>query len=234
MIPRTEGSGTSGTVLVAPSILSADFAALGDAVRAVERYADLIHVDVMDGHFVPNLTVGPPVVKSLVSHTRLAIECHLMIDNPLDMMPAFFEVGASRCIVHVEAGGVELAVEQARRAGKGIGAAINPETPAAALAGIVDIVDLVLVMTVHPGFGGQAFMVEMLPKLAEVGEMACAAGRHRGREVLVEVDGGIAAGTAEACVRAGAGVLVAGSAVFHGSVSPGVAVRQLRKAAARA
>ena len=214
-------------VQLAPSVLSADFASLGDAVRSVEKQAGWIHMDIMDGHFVPTLTMGPLTVEALVSATGVPVECHLMIDNPWDLMEQFVHAGATRCTVHVEVGRVAEMVEMARSFGIKVGVALNPETPASELYPYLELVDLVLVMTVHPGFGGQKFMPEVVPKIAEISERV----RKRGLEVDIEVDGGIGPETVARVVAAGANVLVAGSAVFSAGVAPAVAGEKLLQAA---
>jgi len=213
-------------IKLAPSILAADFARLGDQVCEAERAgADRIHVDVMDGHFVPNITIGPPVVKSLRPITRLPLECHLMIEQPDLFLDAFAEAGADSILVHQE-GAINLhrTVQHIKKLGKRAGVVINPATAASVLDEILTDVDLVLVMTVNPGFGGQEFIATTLPKIRRVREMidrvkpACE----------LEVDGGIDATTAPQPVKAGARVLVAGSAIFHAKEGVAAAMNRLR------
>lgn len=213
-------------VRLAPSILSADFAALGDEIDAVTPQADWLHVDVMDGHFVPNLTIGPPVVKSIRRHTRLPLDCHLMMTNPGKYLEAFRDAGADRCSVHVEIGDTAVLCAQMRALGLGVGLAINPETPLETVEPWLDRIDVLLVMTVHPGFGGQHFMPEVVPKVAAA-QRALRAGGHA---AVIEVDGGIDRDTVGLVARAGAEVFVAGSAIF-GHDDPVGAAAELRRAA---
>ena len=214
---------------IAPSILSADFAALGDAVDQVAAQADLLHVDVMDGHFVPNLTIGPPVVESLRKHTDLYFDVHLMMTNPGDYLEAFRRAGADGCSVHVEVDDTDELIDQMRRLGVDVGLAVNPETPFDAFARWLDRIDLILLMTVHPGFGGQSFMPEVLPKIRRTRDEI----DRRGLAVAIEVDGGIDVQTAPLAAEAGATVFVVGSAIF-GEPDPAAAAHAIRHAADRA
>jgi ribulose-phosphate 3-epimerase len=217
-------------VKLAPSILSADFARLGEQVREAEQAgADRIHVDVMDGHFVPNITMGPLVVQALRPVTRLPLEVHLMIEEPDRFLDAFAEAGADNLLVHVEcAVNLHRTVQHVRHLGKKAGVVLNPATSPVMLAEVLPDVDLVLAMTVNPGFGGQAFIPSMLGKVRRLRQMI----DQVKPDVELEVDGGIDHATAPQAVQAGARVLVAGSAVFHQPDGVAAAMRRLREAAA--
>jgi ribulose-phosphate 3-epimerase len=200
------------SIQLAPSILSADFAHLADAVeRATAGGASVVHVDIMDGHFVPNLTIGPPVVRSLRRVTRLPLDCHLMIENPDQYIPDFAEAGADWISVHQEAcRHLNRTLHLIKQHNCRAGVVINPATPVETLVEVLDIVDYVLVMSVNPGFGGQKFILGSLHKIKKLAEIRAA----RGYSYRIEVDGGVALDTVADVVRAGAEILVAGNAVF--------------------
>ena len=207
-------TGSTTPVRIAPSILSADFAKLGEEVRAIETAgADWVHIDVMDGHYVPNLTNGPAVVKALRPHSTLPFDVHLII-SPVDhFLDAFAAAGADIITVHPEAGPhIHRTVQHIKSLGKQAGVSLNPATPAKMLDYLIDDIDLVLIMSVNPGFGGQSFISSQLRKIEAVKKMI----EKSGRDIRLEVDGGIDAGTAPLAISAGADVLVAGTATFKG------------------
>ncbi|MEW8972007.1 ribulose-phosphate 3-epimerase [Mesobacillus jeotgali] len=200
-------------VKIAPSILSADFARLGEEIKDVERGgADYIHVDVMDGHFVPNITIGPLIVEAIRPVTKLPLDVHLMIENPDQYIEAFAKAGADYITVHVEASRhLHRTIQLIKSTGVKAGVVLNPATPVDSLKHIIEDVDMVLLMSVNPGFGGQKFISSVLPKIKQVKELADALNP----DLEIEVDGGVNEETAKLCVGAGANVLVAGSAVFN-------------------
>jgi ribulose-phosphate 3-epimerase len=219
----------TGAVKLAPSILAADFTRLGDQVAEAERAgADRIHVDVMDGHFVPNISMGEPIISSLRKATRLPLEAHLMISDPDFFVEEFAQAGADSFMVHWE-GNNDLArtVQRIKALGKKVGVAINPATPAAVLEEIIQDLDQVLVMTVSPGFGHQHFLHATLPKIGRARQMI----DRINPGCDLEVDGGVDAATAPLAVAAGANVLVAGSAIFNDGEGVTVAMKRLRAAA---
>jgi ribulose-phosphate 3-epimerase len=211
---------------IAPSILSADFAALGEAIARVEEAgADLLHVDVMDGHFVPNLTIGPPVIESIKKRTRLPLDVHLMIEEPDRYIVTYVRSGADLVTVHAEASPhLQRTLTQIREAGARPGVALNPSTLPCVVEYVLDDLDLILVMSVNPGFGGQPFIPTAYAKLRHLKQLIAS------REILLSVDGGVSPANARALALAGADILVAGSAIF-GARDPAQAVRALRSAA---
>ena len=214
-------------IQIAPSILSADFTRLADEVERVSQVADWVHVDVMDNHFVPNLTLGLPVVEALVKASGLPIDCHLMIDEPDRHAPAYAEAGAASVTFHIEAASAPVRLaRQLRSAGARAGMALKPATPIEPYADLLTEIDMVLLMTVEPGFGGQPFLEVVLPKIRRTRELLS----DRGSSVWLQVDGGVTAATIERAAEAGADVFVAGSAVF-GADDPAAAVEQLRQLA---
>ena len=212
---------------IAPSILAANFSCLGEQISAVERGgADILHVDVMDGHFVPNITVGLPVVKSLSGSTRLPIDAHLMISDPGQYAAQFVSAGAQMVSVHVEAdANLHRTLTSIRSAGARAGVVLNPATPLGALDEALQFVDYVLVMSVNPGFGGQKFIPQSVDKVKRLRQMIV----DRQLNVRIEIDGGIDRSNIETVVAAGAEIIVAGSAIF-GAIDAGIAVKELRSA----
>ena len=198
-------------VKIAPSLLSADFTRLAEEVSTIDPGADVLHLDVMDGHFVPNITIGPPVIKALRKTTKLPFDCHLMIQEPQRYIGAFLDAGADMISVHVETEPhLQRALQMIRDGGAKAGIAINPATAAETLSSALDFCDYVLVMTVNPGFGGQKFIEPVVPKIRHIARMI----RERGLPAVIEVDGGVDPKTAPLVADAGATLLVAGSAVF--------------------
>jgi ribulose-phosphate 3-epimerase len=212
-------------IKIAPSILSANFASLGEEIRDVEQGgADYIHVDVMDGHFVPNITIGPLIVEAIRPVTNLPLDVHLMIEQPDRYIPAFAKAGADYLSVHVEAcPHLHRTIHLIKEHGVKAGVVLNPHTPVEMIQHIIEDVDLVLLMTVNPGFGGQKFIPSVLPKIRQVAQYV----KERNLSVEIEVDGGINAETASLCVEAGANVLVAGSAIYN-EQDRAAAIRALR------
>jgi ribulose-phosphate 3-epimerase len=198
-------------IKIAPSILSADFSKLGEEIRAIDRGGcDYIHIDVMDGHFVPNLTIGPPVIKSLRKHTKKKFDTHLMIDPATPYIKAFADAGSDIITVHVESGDDTFgAIKTIKENKKKVGLSINPDTSPEVLSQFIDEIDLILIMTVHPGFGGQKFISSQLKKIKRVREMIAS------RAIDLEVDGGINKDNCSQVIKAGANVLVAGSSIFN-------------------
>jgi ribulose-phosphate 3-epimerase len=218
------------TVRIAPSLLAADFARLADEAEAVADAADWLHVDVMDAHFVPNLTIGLPVVEALGRHARLPMDCHLMIDDPDQWAPQYAEAGARNVTIHAEAASAPIrALRRIRDAGARAGLAFNPATAIEPYADLLPEIDMILLMTIEPGFGGQEFMDVVLPKIHRARQLIAA----HGADIWLQVDGGVSEETIERCAEAGADMFVAGTAVY-GAQDPSAAVKSLRDLATAA
>lgn len=211
-------------VKIAPSILSADFSKLADEIRKVEQYVDMLHIDVMDGHFVPNITLGLPVIRSIRVVTKLPFDVHLMVENPDNYIEQFIDAGANLLTVHAEtAVHLNRTIDRIKKKGAKAAVALNPSTPLTALDHVLQDIDMVLIMTVNPGFGGQSFIKSMLPKIKKLKEMI----DKEKLDVDIEVDGGINGDTARQAVAAGANILVAGSYIYDSS-DPVAAISSLR------
>jgi ribulose-phosphate 3-epimerase len=213
---------------VAPSILAADFAELAADIARVAPESDLLHVDCMDGHYVPNLTIGPPVVKAIRKHTDLFLDCHLMVDNPHVLIDAFADAGADGCTVHIELGDPRRLFEQIRRGDMRVGLSLEPETPFDAVEPYLGEIDLLLVMSVHTGFGGQPFIPEVLDKVRDARRII----DERALPIEIEIDGGIKIDNAHLAADAGVDILVSGTGIF-GADDPLAAARKIREAGTR-
>lgn len=217
-------------VQILPSILSADFARLADDIARVEPVVQMLHVDIMDGHFVPNLTIGPPVVEALRKTTRLKLDVHLMITDPDTYAPLFIEAGADQVSVHYEAAThLDRTLHHIKDHGAKAGVVLNPATSVSVLEDVLDVADYVLIMSVNPGFGGQQFIPNALRKIRRLAQMRA----ERGLGFAIEIDGGVSAQNTAEIVQAGCDWLVAGSAVFH-SADPAAAVKEMQRVAADA
>jgi ribulose-phosphate 3-epimerase len=207
-------------IKISPSILSADFSILGDEIKSLEKAgADLIHVDVMDGHFVPNITMGPPIIKMVRKCTKLPFDVHLMISPVEKYIKAFAEAGADIITIHPEAtDNLKRAVSTIKSLGKKAGVSLNPKTPISALMDVINDIDLILIMSVNPGFAGQSFMAEVLPKVTELRKMI----NDKKLKIDIEIDGGINFETAPLAVKAGANILVSGTTIFSGSLKDNI------------
>ena len=207
-------------IKISPSILSADFSILGDEIKSLEKAgADLIHVDVMDGHFVPNITMGPPIIKRVRKCTKLPFDVHLMISPVEKYIKAFADAGADIITIHPEAtDNLKRAVSAIKSLGKKAGVSLNPKTPINALMDVINDIDLILVMSVNPGFAGQSFMAEVLPKVSELRKMI----NDKKLKIDIEIDGGINFETAPLAVKAGANILVSGTTIFSGSLKDNI------------
>jgi len=207
-------------IKISPSILSADFSILGDEIKSLEKAgADLIHVDVMDGHFVPNITMGPPIIKMVRKCTKLPFDVHLMISSVEKYIKAFADAGADIITIHPEAtDNLKRAVGAIKSLGKKAGVSLNPKTPISALMNVINDIDLILIMSVNPGFAGQSFMSEVLPKVTELRKMI----NDKKLKIDIEIDGGINFETAPLAVKAGANILVSGTTIFSGSLKDNI------------
>ncbi len=219
---------TKGSLLLAPSILSADFTHLGDAIDAVRNDADLLHLDVMDGHFVPNLTIGPPVIASIRKHTDMLLEAHLMVTNPRDLLHDYIDAGADIITVHAEATPhLHKLLQDIHKAGRQAGVAVNPGTPLSVLEEVLPYLDMVLLMTVNPGFGGQKYIATMTDKIARLRAML----DLKAPDAHIAIDGGMNPDTIAEANGAGADIIVVGSACFN-TEEPCSALRDLRRCCA--